>query len=103
APPRADQVRASSLPDDAHDGRGDVILKLEDILKRAIEAISPEMGAVDRIKQLRGYADAIPSLANRAFQHIHDPKFFADLRHVHRSIPVGEARIPGDHEEPANA
>src|SRR5215470_14212582 len=61
------------------------------------------MGAVGRIKQLRGYADAVSSLANGALQHIHDPKFFADLFHVHRPTLVGEARIPGDHEEPTDA
>jgi hypothetical protein len=79
-----------------------VVLKLEDILKRAIEAISPEMGACGCIKQLRGNADAVSNPANRAFQHIQDAKLFADLFHVHCSILVGEARISGDHEELAD-
>ena len=53
--------------DHTRDGRGDVVLKLEDILERAIEVIGPEMRAISRIKQLRGNANAISSFANRAF------------------------------------
>ena len=79
------------------------MLKLEDILKGTIETISPEMRVGDRVKQLRGYADAVSSLANRALQHIHDAKFFADLLHVHRPTLVSEARISGDDKERANA
>src|SRR6516225_4705624 len=90
--------------DHARDGRGDVVLKLEDIFERAIEPVGPEMGAGDRIKQLRGYADAVSGgLANRAFQHVQDPKFSADLLHVHRPTLVGEARVSSDYKEPVNA
>src|SRR5262249_55709611 len=55
-----------------------------------------------RVKQLRANADAISSPANRAFQHIQDPKLSADLFHVHCSTLVSEARISGDHKEPAD-
>jgi hypothetical protein len=68
-----------------------------------IEAIGPEMGTGSRVKQLRANADAISSPANRAFHHIQDPKLPADLFHVHCSTLVSEARISGDHKEPADA
>src|SRR5262245_38798541 len=84
------------------DRRCNVVLKLENVRELGIEAISPEMGTGRRVKQLRANADAISSPANRAFQHIQDPKLSADLFHVHRSTLVSEARISGDHKEPAD-
>jgi len=67
-----------------------------------IEAISPEMGTGRRVKQLRANADAISGLANRAFQHIQDAQLSPDLFDIDGSALVGEARISGDHKEPAD-
>src|SRR5215469_271330 len=89
--------------DHTRDGRGDVVLELENILEFSIEAISPKMGAGGRIKQLCGNADAVSTSANGAFQEIQDPKLAADLFYVHYSTLVGKARISGNHEEPADA
>src|SRR5215471_8477181 len=89
--------------DHTRDRRRNIILKLEDICELGIEAISPEIGAVGRIKQLHSNADAVSSLPNRAFQHIQDAKLSADLLYVYGSILVGKARISGDYKEPADA
>ena len=48
-------------------------------------------------------AHAIAALAYRAFEHVTDPEFAADLLYVDRPALVGEARIAGDDEQPANA
>jgi len=84
------------------DRRSNIVLKLKNIRELGIEAIRPEMGTCRRIKQLRANADPISSLADRAFQHIQDPKLSADLFHVYCSPLEREARIAGDHKEPAD-
>ena len=86
---------------DARNRRCNVVLKLENISEFGIEAISPEMYTGRRVKQLRANADAISSPANRAFQHIQDPKLSADPFQVDGLAFVSEARIAGDHKEPA--
>src|SRR5215469_8795016 len=94
--------RLQSRFDDARNRRCNVVLKLENIRELGVEAVGPEMGTGRRVKQLRANADAISSPANRAFQHIQDPKLSADLFHVHCSTLVSEARIARDHKEPAD-
>src|SRR5215469_4310752 len=94
--------RLQSRFDYARDRRCNVVLELENIRELGIEAISPEMGTGRCVKQLRANADAISSPANRALQHIQDPELSADLFHVHCSTLVSEARISGDHKEPAD-
>src|SRR5215472_15241455 len=89
--------------DHARNARCNVVLEVKDIANRAVEVFGPEMSVSGCVKQLRGNADTISSLANRALQHIQNPKFSADLFHVHCSTLVGEARIAGDHKEPADA
>ena len=80
-----------------------LVLKLEDVFERAVEAIGPEMRAGDRIDQLRGDAHPVAALAHRAFEHVAHAEFAADLLHVDGLPFVGEARIAGDHEQPADA
>jgi hypothetical protein len=38
--------------DRANDARGNLVLKLEDIVERAVEAVGPDMGAGRRVDQL---------------------------------------------------
>ena len=44
-----------------------------------------------------------PALAHRAFEHVTDAELDADSLHVDRVALVGEARVAGDHEKPADA
>ena len=80
-----------------------MILKLEDVLHRAIESIGPKMRAGAGVQQLCAYANAISNPANGAFQHVQNPKVSADLSNVHCSTLVGKSRISGDHEKAADA
>src|SRR5580693_9660827 len=61
------------------------------------------MRPVCRVDQLRGDADPAARFAHRAFENIAHTQFAADRLHIDRLALVGEARIAGDDEEPADA
>ena len=80
----------------------DLGLDGEHVFDRSVPLLRPDMGAGLRIDKLRGGADT-PALAlDRAFQHIADIQFAADLAHVRRFALVGFGRISGDHVDVAN-
>jgi len=85
------------------DADRDLILKVEDVLQRAVKAVGPQMRAAQCIDQLRGNSHPASRFAHRAFEHIADAEFAADLFHIDRLTLVRKARIAGDHEEPADA
>ena len=89
------------LRDRADDVLGDPILKLEDVVERALIALGPEMAARLRVDELSGDAHAVRRLADAAFEHIAHAQVAADLLHIARPALVGEARIARDHEQPA--
>ena len=80
-----------------------LILELEHIFDRAVEPVGPQMRAGFGLDQLRGDADPAAALAHRAFEHIAHAQFAPDLLHIDGLALVGEARIAGDHEQPADA
>ena len=84
--------------DDADDALGDLILKLENVVQGAVEAVGPEMRARFRFDQLRGDAEPIARFAHAALQHVTHAEFTPDLPNIDRSALVGEARIARDHE-----
>src|SRR5262249_39768632 len=53
--------------------------------------------------QLSGDAYTTAGFAHRAFEHIADAQFAADLLHIDGLAFVREARVAGDNEEPADA
>jgi hypothetical protein len=53
--------------DDAGDADRDLVLKVEDIFERAVEAVGPQMSAGGRVDQLPGDSHALPGFAHRAF------------------------------------
>src|SRR6516225_5763475 len=55
------------------------------------------------LDQLRGDADSLAKLAHRASEHIAHAQLAADPFHIDGAAPVGEARIAGDHKQPADA
>src|SRR6516162_10233294 len=65
--------------------------------------IRPQMRPGNRVDQLTGNADPIATLAHRAFEHITDTEFAADPLDVDVLALIGEARITGSDEQPANA
>ena len=89
--------------DDPGNARRHFVLKLEDIVERAVEPVGPQMRTGRGIDQLSRNAHATPRLADGALKHIADAQFAPDLLHVGRLAFVRETRILGDDEEPANA
>src|SRR6516164_3645613 len=89
--------------DDAGDAGRDLVLQLEDIFERTVEAVGPQMRPGQRVDQLRRDAHPSAGFAHRAFEHIADTELSADLLHLDRLAFVRKARIAGDHEEPADA
>src|SRR5690242_17403323 len=61
------------------------------------------MRPAQSVDQLGGDAHARTPLPHRAFEHITNAEFAADLLHVDRLALVGEARTAGDYEERADA
>src|SRR6516165_349011 len=88
--------------DHAGDARRHLVLQLEDVFQRAVEAVGPQMRAGHRVDQLPGNTDPIATLAYRPFEHIADAQLAADLLHVDRLTLVRKTRIAGDDEEPAD-
>jgi len=86
--------------DDTSDADRDIVLKFQDVLHIAVEAVGPEMRPVGGVDQLRGDAHATACLAHGAFEHITHAEFAPDLLHIDGAAFVGEARIAGDDEEP---
>ena len=68
--------------DDPGDADGDLVLKLEHVFQRAVEAVGPQMRAGFGIDQLPGDAHPVAALAHRAFEHIAHAEFAPDLLHI---------------------
>ena len=88
--------------DDPGDACRHLILKIEDILQRAVEPICPQMGGLLGVDQLRGDAQPTAARSDRAFEQVTHAQFAADPLYVDRLTFVREARISRDYEEPAN-
>src|SRR5215475_8019824 len=103
-PPRALDLRLLQLARDrADDIRRHLVLELEDVAQRAFEPVPPEMPAGRSIDELPGDAHALLRLAQAALQHVAHAERAAHLLHIHGMALVGEARIAGDDEQPADA
>src|SRR6516162_10208309 len=89
--------------DNTGSAESDFVLKLENIFQRAVETVGPQMRPAEGIDQLPGDPHLRSRLAHRAFQNVADAKFAPDLLHIYRLTLVGEGRIAGDDEEPADA
>src|ERR1700732_581817 len=89
--------------DDPGDTRCDLVLQVENVFERTVEPIGPEMCAIEGFDQLRGDPHTIAGFAHRALENVTDPQLPTNLLYVDRLALVGETRIAGDHEEPADA
>ena len=89
--------------DNAGDVDRNLVLKLEHVFQRPIEAVGPEMRTGLCNEQLPGDTHPAAAFAHAAFEDIAHAQFAADLLYVDRLALVGEARIAGDDKEPADA
>src|SRR5215472_11211442 len=80
-----------------------MVLQVEDIYERAIEAVRPHMRTGYSLDQLRRDAHPVARFAHGAFEEVAYPQFAPDQLHVDGAALVGEGRIPSDDEQPANA
>ena len=87
---------------DASNARCHLILEVENFFHRTVETIGPNMRAAERVDQLGGDAHPTAGFANRAFEHVAHTQFTPDLLKINCLPLVGEARIAGDDEEPAD-
>jgi hypothetical protein len=79
----------------------DVVLNGKDVLELAIIARGPDMLACLRVDQLRGDADASGRRLDAALQDVAHAELTGDLPDVDGLALEGKARVPGDHEQPA--
>ena len=64
--------------------------------------VGPQMRPVERVDKLRGNPHSAPGFAYRAFEDVADAELAPDLLHVNCLAFIGEARIAGDDEKPAD-
>jgi hypothetical protein len=81
----------------------DLVTQVEKLPDRAIVALGPDVGTGRRIDELGGDAHALRVGLNAALEQTAHPQFARDLPHVPSLAFLGEARVPGDHGEPAIA
>jgi hypothetical protein len=89
--------------DDPSDTDRHLVLQIENVLKRAVEMVGPEMCAALRFDQLSGNPHPVSAFPDRAFQHVPHAKFAAHLLQVNRAALVSAAGVSGDYEQPADA
>jgi len=98
-----DLGKAQPRFDRAGDTRCYLVLKLENAVEGAVNAVCPDVSAGRRVDKLGSDAYPVAALADAAFEHVAHAQFAADLLQVDRFALVGEARIAGDHEQPRKA
>src|SRR5207253_3730476 len=78
---------------------GYAVLKLEHVVKVALETVGPDMAAVQAVDQLRRQSHPIGGLANAPFQHIASAEYSPDFADVPRLSPEHKARIASDDQQ----
>ena len=86
----ADFGRLQGRLDDAGAGDRNLVLQIEDIFERAVEAVGPEMRTRFRLDQLCRDANPPARLAYGAFEDIAHSELASDLLHVYRLTFVGK-------------
>ena len=70
-----------------------LVLDGEDIVERTVVVVGPDVGAGSGVDQLSRDTNAVPGSPDTAFEHVAHAQLTADLFHVNRLAPVGEARV----------
>ena len=91
----SEQPHLESIDDLARD----LVLDGEDVLKRPVVGLRPEVRAVGRTDQLRGDTDAVTRLADAPLEDVIDPERLRDVRDRHVLTFECERRSAGDHAQ----
>src|ERR1700730_9990021 len=81
--------------DGIDDVRGKLVLQVEDVAKRPVEPIRPQMHPIGSIDQLPGDTYPVTCFPDAAFEHIANTELTPDLLYIHSPALVSEARIAG--------
>src|SRR5664279_2582422 len=81
------------------DGRGNLVLDSEDVLKLAIVAFGPDMRLSLGVDELNRDPDPISRLADASFGDVVHSKFKPDLLRLDVLTLVDEHGLAGDHEQ----
>jgi hypothetical protein len=73
-----------------------LILQLEKVVERAVEAVGPDVTAGRRVDQLPADAHPVAGFAHAAFEHVAHAELMRHLPHVDRLALVGEGGVAGD-------
>ena len=85
------------------DPRDDLVLHVEQFGDRLVEPLGPEMGGRLRLDQLHVDPHPVAAALDAALEHVAHVEVPADLADVDRLAPVGESRVPRDHEAARDA
>ena len=80
----------------------DFVLHVEEIGKRLVEPLRPEMTAGLGVDELHVDPHPISATLNAALENVADVQLAPDRLHVERLALVGESRIAGDHDSAAD-
>ena len=101
-----DAVKSRSL-DPAKQGRGDgrghLVLDLEDVLQSTVIALRPDVGLGLAVDELDSDSHAIGGFADTAFHDVVDAEFAGDLLRLDGLALVDEDGVARNHEELAEA
>ncbi|WP_395710959.1 hypothetical protein [Reyranella sp.] len=82
---------------------GDLVLHREDVVQSAVVPVGPDMAALLGVDQLGSDADLLAGAADASLEGIADAKLAGDGADIDPPVLVGEGRIAGDDEQPAQA
>jgi len=86
--------------DRAGDAGRDLILQLENVVERGVEAVGPDVSAGRRVDQLPADTHPVGGFAHAAFEHVAHAELLRHLLHIDRLALVGKGGIAGDDKEP---
>ena len=79
---------------------GNFVLDGEDVIKRPIVALCPEVITGLRLDELPGDPYAVAVFSDAALKYITYTELASNLAHIHVAPFVAEARVARDHEKP---
>src|SRR5208282_221833 len=100
APGAPDLGAAQHRTDRADQTFGDLVLQIERVFERAVEALVPQMFSARHLDKLAADANPIAGLSETPLDHIADPELAGELLGICPLTLVAETRVAGDDREP---